>query len=129
MLALLAPRRPDATIAALTSGEPQHSDESAEYAATHTNLEEVWAELAEAGAGVGAADAAVAGAVSDWRAKATELRVCEVLEKENGAVSQGFHGRSFNGPAMRMVFWGRERERDHGVTASMRLEAVHHCAD
>ena len=32
-------------------------------------------------------------------------------------MSQGFHGGSFNGPALRMVFWGRERE-SNGVKTS-----------
>ena len=47
-----------------------------------------------------------------------EEGVCNTLEKELGAVSQGFHGGSFNGPALRMVFWGREREPRRGVKAS-----------
>ena len=50
-------------------------------------------------------------ASSSWEPGSTELAVADVLENTLGAVSQGFHGGSFNGPALRRVFWGFERKQ------------------
>lgn len=87
----------------------RHYDAATEYREILEDGKKAKKELEDAKKRVSDAAAAVGGTGTGWRAGRTELAVADVLENTLGAVSQGFHGGSFNGPALRRVFWGFER--------------------